>query len=122
MIVFLAAITIPAIMMASAAQAHDFLADLHGRSNVTCQACHGNTMPAPGDTVSNDRCLVCHSNYQELTKNRCSSGDAACPDPHNSHLGDIDCALCHHGHSASTVYCLQCHKTFALSLPEASEK
>ena len=42
--------------------------------------------------------------------------------PHKSHLGDIACTVCHHEHSPSKVYCLDCHARFDMKLPVKPKK
>ncbi|HOD76591.1 MAG TPA: carboxyl transferase domain-containing protein, partial [Syntrophorhabdaceae bacterium] len=37
--------------------------------------------------------------------------------PHKSHLGTINCTVCHKAHAASKTYCLECHKNFNMKIP-----
>lgn len=104
------------MVKAPLAEGADFLADLHGGRQVTCNACHGDKIPAQGAIVANDRCLACHGDDEKLKK-KATPPTAASPDPHFSHLGEIDCTLCHRGHTQSRVYCMECHKTFTMKLP-----
>jgi cytochrome c nitrite reductase small subunit len=32
------------------------------------------------------------------------------PNPHDSHLGEMDCGKCHHSHKASENACAACHQ------------
>ena len=69
-------------------------------------------MPATarGSTVDdneqpvNMNCVKCHGTLADLAKK--ATGHI---NPHKSHLGEINCTTCHHGHVASRPYCLNCH-------------
>ena len=90
---------------------------LHGKANVVCGGCHGSHLPKEGDTVENDRCLLCHGPLDRLQA-KTSPEDSPRRNPHQSHVGDIGCTVCHHAHSASKVYCLECH-TFKMKIQGA---
>lgn len=89
---------------------------IHNKADIVCLSCHGNKLPSIGDTVENDRCLSCHGNVDSLAER---SAPKEFPDrnPHKSHLGDIACAVCHHGHRESKAYCLNCHVKFEMKIP-----
>ena len=36
--------------------------------------------------------------------------------PHDSHLGEIACTVCHKAHGESKVYCLECHQKFQMTI------
>ncbi|WP_165657647.1 cytochrome c3 family protein, partial [Sutterella wadsworthensis] len=38
------------------------------------------------------------------------------PNPHYSHLGDVNCTDCHKGHKKSELMCNSCHQ-FDLKVP-----
>ena len=40
------------------------------------------------------------------------------PNPHYSHLGDVNCTDCHKGHQKSELMCNQCHQ-FSLQVPHS---
>lgn len=84
---------------------------LHGKANVFCGGCHGSPIPREGDTVANNRCLACHGPIEKLAA-RSAPQDFPDRNPHKSHLGEIDCTVCHKGHAESKTYCLDCHKLF----------
>ena len=42
--------------------------------------------------------------------------------PHESHLGETPCAVCHHAHSESRSYCLDCHKNFDMPMPAGAKE
>ena len=89
---------------------------LHASRNITCTGCHGNTLPDSGDTVENNRCLGCHGSIADLAA-KATPKDSPARNPHKSHLREIACTVCHHGHSASEVYCLGCHTNFTMTIP-----
>ena len=90
-----------------------YMDSLHAKANVTCAGCHGNMLPKSGDTLDNSRCLDCHGAIGELVR---KSEPKTFPDrnPHKSHLGGIDCTVCHRAHSESKAYCLECHHNFEM--------
>ncbi len=88
------------------------LADRHVGKSLTCESCHLVKKPEPFAEVPAENCLKCHP--KDLIVSKFSSlGDR---NPHKNHLGDVDCDICHKGHSASVVYCEQCHKNFKLNI------
>lgn len=73
------------------------LADLHAKNDLDCAACHGDGKEITVDdneSVVNQNCATCHGTLAELSV---KSKEAI--NPHKSHLGDISCTTCHHGHS-----------------------
>ena len=88
----------------------------HSKADIVCLACHGTTFPTTGDTVENDRCLKCHGSMDALVA-KSAPKDFPDRNPHKSHLGDIACTVCHHGHKPSKVYCLGCHGKFTMKIP-----
>jgi fumarate reductase flavoprotein subunit len=87
-----------------------FLADRHGAAGIDCTGCHNESPPkaAPDTRV----CLSCHGPNDKLAE---KTADLEA-NPHASHLGDLDCGNCHHGHNASVDYCGRCH-TFGFKVP-----
>lgn len=98
-----------------------FLDALHAKKNTTCTGCHGNFLPISEATVENGRCLSCHGGLEQLAA---KTSPMQFPDrnPHKSHLGEIDCTVCHHAHRESEVYCLGCHKAFQMKIPGGAIK
>lgn len=88
----------------------------HSNADIVCLACHGPTLPTTGDTVENDRCLKCHGSMDALVA-KSAPKDFPDRNPHKSHLGEIACTVCHHGHKPSKVYCLGCHSKFTMTIP-----
>ncbi len=97
-------------------EASGVLADMHKAGNVKCAACHGKKAPAKGATVDNARCIACHGTYEKLAS-KSMPKEALGGNPHKSHLGPIECAICHRGHQPSETYCLKCHKNFDMKIP-----
>ncbi len=87
----------------------------HGKKNVTCAGCH-EKLPESGDSVENDRCLTCHGDMEQLAR-KTEPKDFPDRNPHKSHLGTINCTVCHKAHAASKTYCLECHKNFNMKIP-----
>jgi len=93
---------------------------LHAKAMIDCAGCHGKEVPLLDTTVDNGRCLACHGPQEELAR-KSAPKDVPKRNPHQSHLGDIACTVCHHAHSASKVYCLDCHKNFKMTIPGAGQ-
>jgi len=87
----------------------------HGKKNVTCSGCH-DKLPEPGDSVENGRCLACHGDMEKLA-GKTEPKDFPDRNPHKSHLGTINCTVCHKAHGPSKTYCLDCHKNFRMKVP-----
>jgi len=79
------------------------LSHSHQLNRVTCAECHGMTKPAK--PPEQKKCLSCHADYKKIV----IETDKTLPSPHDSHMGDLDCGLCHHQHSKSENFCSQCH-------------
>jgi len=88
----------------------------HHAGKVDCAGCHGKGAPKLDSTVENQRCLECHGPMEKLAK-KSEPKDFPDRNPHKSHLGDIACTVCHKEHSASSVYCLECHPKFIMKIP-----
>jgi hypothetical protein len=89
---------------------------IHAKQNVGCQACHGSTFPVKGDTVENERCSDCHGTYEKLAA-KTMNVKVPNRNPHDSHLGEIGCVVCHHAHSTSEAYCNGCHSKYDMKIP-----
>lgn len=88
------------------------LASFHSKNQGGCTACHitPGKVSDDSETHINQQCKSCHGGYEELKDAKLEI------DPHNSHLGDINCTSCHKGHEQSKVYCNECH-SFDLKIP-----
>ena len=89
-------------------------ADSHKARGLGCIVCHETEKPEPMAEVSSNKCIACHG-----TRNSIASRSAAKwgkKNPHDNHLGEIECALCHKGHEPSESYCLKCHRDFQMPM------
>jgi len=95
----------------------------HAEADVKCLDCHHQSIPekihegiafVTGNyekplkerDFSREQCLECHWEDWEQTV---AATDFEMSNPHDSHLGEIECHLCHKMHRESQVYCAQCH-------------
>jgi fumarate reductase flavoprotein subunit len=86
-----------------------FLATIHAKKDIACSSCHGeDTLPVLDDKPENATCFKCHGSY-ELLAEKTPGKDHVSRNPHASHLGVVNCRLCHKAHEASITYCLDCH-------------
>ena len=102
-------------IMGSWAGSH-FLDQLHGQGQVSCGGCHGPAVPGFDTTVANAVCLSCHGPMVQLAA-KTEPAEFKDRNPHASHLGEIDCTVCHKAHGPSKVYCLGCHQKFMMTIP-----
>lgn len=84
-----------------------------------CAACHdANAVTAssvPDDERAlNAKCNTCHGGYKVLAE---KSKDLHF-NPHASHLGDINCTVCHRAHEKPKLACNDCH-AFDMKMPFA---
>ncbi|HTG01368.1 MAG TPA: flavocytochrome c [Nitrospirota bacterium] len=98
------------------AQTRDaFLAGAHKAKAIECATCHGEkTVMDDSETMVNAKCIQCHGTLSAMAEK--SKHEI---NPHKSHLGTISCTTCHHGHTASWTYCLNCHN-FNLKIPQGA--
>ena len=87
-----------------------FLADRHKEAGIDCSGCHKES-PPKGEPAM-EACLKCHGPYEKLA----AKGEKLEHNPHGSHLGELECFNCHHGHKSSVNYCDRCH-TFGFKVP-----
>lgn len=88
-----------------------FLADRHGAKGQQCSACHKET-PVK-NTVSSAVCQQCHGNLEKVAEKTMDKT----PNPHESHVGELKCEECHHGHKPSENSCVKCHSSFSSKVP-----
>ena len=91
------------------AQGHGLLIDKHAAAGVSCQACHGEA--AFTEPVAMQVCTDCHGSYAQL-----AAMTPWEPNPHHSHMGEVECSLCHNIHKPSVSFCDQCH-LFGMDVP-----
>jgi hypothetical protein len=87
-----------------------FLADRHKLTGIGCEGCHKENPPK--EQVPTVVCGKCHGDQAKLA-NRTQK---VIPNPHDSHLGNVECGLCHHAHKPSEDYCGNCHE-FGYKVP-----
>lgn len=79
------------------------LAENHKAQHITCNDCHGTGAKA---AVHQEKCLECHGSYEQVAVRTKDMN----PNPHDSHIPDLDCTKCHHSHKPGEIYCLKCHQ------------
>jgi cytochrome c-type protein NrfB len=101
----------------------------HAQAGLTCLDCHEltaleqvheNADPNANEVVErkfpNEFCLKCHGSYQSLTELTKDSTVFEGTNPHDTHLGEVECYSCHgiHKTSKGIQYCYSCHHPEAL--------
>jgi len=81
-----------------------FLSDKHKVAGIGCGDCHNGNPPK--ELAPTEVCTKCHGDQAKLA-NRTQK---VIPNPHESHLGEVKCELCHHAHKPSENYCSTCHE------------
>ena len=103
------------------------LATAHAQqAKLACTACHGDKTPtsvAPEESLAtiNRSCVNCHGDAKSLAEKLAPKLVHKEINPHGSHLVEIDCVTCHHGHTAGEAYCQQCH-AFDMTMPPKAKK
>jgi len=92
----------------------NYLDARHLSKNITCAACHNKDILGEA-AMENKKCLGCHGPLEKLIDTTAPK-DFPDRNPHKSHLGEINCAVCHAVHAESKVYCLECHPKFEMKL------
>lgn len=82
-----------------------FLAGAHNQKGISCQMCHTTDKVSDSETEINKQCVMCHEPNALVKKTEKPHQ----PNPHKSHLGDVQCTACHSGHMPSVAYCTNCH-------------
>ena len=97
-------------LFSNAFGADPLLADRHVNRGLNCQACH---TAMPMQSVPASQCLSCHGPYAKLAK-RTDKKDI---NPHDSHIEEADCGLCHRGHKKPVFACDECHEFKNIKVP-----
>ena len=79
------------------------LGDKHKNLGIECSGCHQEDPPK--QKVPMAACLGCHGDYAKVA----AKTSKITPNPHDSHLGEIECEKCHHSHKPSVNACNACH-------------
>ncbi len=82
---------------------------IHHKEGVACKDCHG--VEKPKDAPLQKACLDCHGPYEKVAQRT-----RKLPvNPHDSHMGPVDCLKCHAVHEQPEVFegpCVECHVDF----------
>jgi hypothetical protein len=81
----------------------EYLDCVHAEARVSCSSCHAKFSVEEDFPV--EVCLKCHGSYADMAL---VTKDTE-PNPHESHLGEINCTFCHKVHEPSMDLCEQCH-------------
>lgn len=92
------------------ASSSSFLDNRHLAQGISCSACHANGVIGQ---IHNTTCLSCHGPMETLVA-KTTPQQFQDRNPHQSHLGEIDCTTCHVQHGPQKIYCLECHPKFDL--------
>ena len=92
------------------AAARTLLAAKHKTAGIECAGCHDEAPPK--GKVAQDKCVQCHGDYGKVAEKT----KEVTPNPHASHVEDLQCGKCHRMHKPSVDYCAQCHK-FGFKVP-----
>jgi fumarate reductase flavoprotein subunit len=84
--------------------------DKHKKAGIVCQDCHKDG--SPEGNIITAICFKCHIGYSKLAERT----NKITPNPHESHIGYLECFACHHIHKLSEDYCGECHK-FSFKVP-----
>lgn len=90
----------------SAGHKSAFLAGDHLKRGLNCVSCHQDGKVSDSESEINAKCVACHGPLSSLAQKTNKEGQ---PNPHKSHLGNIQCTACHAGHEPSVAYCTNCH-------------
>ena len=117
------------------------LASAHERTDTSCLDCHEPTLSEQvaegmawlaGDFMVDESGFIVHEgeafdyddatcetagchDYEQVIDATADWDGEAGTNPHDSHLGKLECESCHSSHGQSTLYCDSCH---SLSLPD----
>jgi fumarate reductase flavoprotein subunit len=98
-----------------------YLAGSHvEKGNAECITCHDGQVKVDDSEISvNNGCINCHGDLPSVAETVVPKGEI---NPHESHLGTINCTSCHSGHTASFVYCNNCHSFAELNIAFGGKK
>ena len=74
---------------------------------MSCIDCHGDEN-GEGD-VSRNTCLDCHGPEADLIASTEHLKETYHRNPHDGHYIDLECSMCHQGHSEDYYLCGDCH-------------
>jgi fumarate reductase flavoprotein subunit len=82
---------------------------IHNEKNVSCKDCH--KVEQPKEPPASTACLECHGPYEKVAQRT----RALHVNPHDSHMGPVDCLKCHSVHDQPEAFegpCVECHVDF----------
>ena len=82
-----------------------YLAGVHTKKGLDCAACHTSNVISDSETEINKQCVICHGSLEQMG----AKTNSQSPNPHKSHIGQMQCTACHSGHVPSVAYCTNCH-------------
>lgn len=82
-----------------------YLAGVHTKKGLDCAACHTTNVISDSETEINKQCVICHGSLEQMG----AKTNSQSPNPHKSHIGQMQCTACHSGHVPSVAYCTNCH-------------
>lgn len=102
----------------------NLLAGKHAAKGVSCLDCHHKSYiekaeegvryitgtyskPLKEIAFTREQCLQCHGKDFDKVVSATNFEES---NPHDSHLGEMECTQCHKMHSKSEIYCAQCHQ------------
>ncbi|NPV91350.1 MAG: cytochrome c3 [Firmicutes bacterium] len=114
----------------------NLLANKHAAAGVDCHACHESSIsvqasegikyitgdykePLEKRVFYKQFCLDCHSEagigavkgttFEQAKLNTSYTEKAGVSNPHDSHIGEQECNVCHNMHQQSNMMCAECH-------------
>jgi len=100
------------LMLLAASASAEEIGGAHAGMDFSCTDCH--QTDTPGIPPTNKNCLQCHDSYEALAKATAPQhvdpeDKESAANPHDSHMGPIDCFNCHKTHTPSELVCAECH-------------
>ena len=92
------------------------LDSLHARRHVTCMGCHGEKLPAQKMIQWKTTAALPVTTPTISWRKRRPLLQFPKRNPHKAHVIGLACIKCHHAHSESRVYCLECHPAFDMKI------
>jgi hypothetical protein len=106
----------------------NLLVSKHKEQGLNCESCHERSAetvkeekaryknkeysdPIEQRLYEADFCLTCHESYKAVAERTQHLKEEWGRNPHESHMGEIDCSECHKMHGPSKFICSECHKS-----------
>ncbi len=95
----------------------EYLDHRHGEKGISCPQCHSSRDYIEGSKEPDPQaqCVKCHGDFPEMAKKTANASYEQ--NPHKTHLPDLECSACHHGHRAFEDACSTCHN-FGFKAPK----